>query len=353
MYSRRILVVERDSDVSQLISRTLDEAAATYELCDAATDAWDILRVNPGFTDVLLRMDADDPSTVDLCQRIRSVKSRDQLQIIVTIDEKKIEQVTAAVEAGADAVLAVPFEARELRLRMNLPQTSVRRRVDTPHIPESAACTDSALEHEEHCTEEASANEPVTRLVIPKFDGHSRKMVYGVGEDQLAAWKNSETVSKVPLDRYLACPCCHAVPTFRPGCGACGSTWTEPEKLVHHYACAHIASESEFRRGEDISCPKCLKSNLVVGSDFEVMDGGFVCSDCGAVSNQNELIGHCLSCQHRFLASEAVLLEMTGFSVPKESEVRHTKQGQRSHERLEPSRTAQDVLHTCTSLAVD
>lgn len=344
MYSRRILVVERDSDVSQLISKTLDEAAVTYELCAAAADAWDILRVNPGFTDVLLRMDEDDQSSVDLCRRIRSVKSRDQLLIIVTIDEKKIEQVATAVEAGADAVLAVPFEARELRLRMNLPQTSVRRRVDSPHIPESAVESDSTAELDQECCSEATANGPVSRLMIPRFDGQSRKMVYGVGEDQLAAWQNSETVTKVPLDRYLACPCCHAVPTFRPGCGACGSTWTEPEKLIHHYSCAHIASESEFRKGNDISCPKCLQSSLVVGSDFEVMDGGYVCSDCGAVSNSNELIGHCLSCQHRFAASEAVLLEMTGFSVPRAAEVTTTLPVQKNREPLEPSRSAKDIL---------
>ncbi len=66
---------------------------------------------------------------------------------------------------------------------------------------------------------------------------------------------------------------------------------------------AHIGAESEFHQNGEIACPKCRQKGLVAGSDFEVVPGGFACSDCGSRTSEPQLIGHCLSCQHRFFCS--------------------------------------------------
>lgn len=90
---------------------------------------------------------------------------------------------------------------------------------------------------------------------------------------------------------------------------------TQPDVLIHHYACAHVAREAEFRKGDDLVCPKCRQANLVASSDFETVLGSHACADCGELSGQTEMIGHCLSCQHRFPAEEAATQVLTAYHV--------------------------------------
>ena len=97
--------------------------------------------------------------------------------------------------------------------------------------------------------------------------------LYDASASQIARWKEDPAVTKIVLDKILVCPCCEGVPTFRQGCGCCGSAMTAPDVLIHHYACAHIASEAQFRKGDDLVCPKCRQTNLVAGSDFEAVAG--------------------------------------------------------------------------------
>jgi hypothetical protein len=47
-----------------------------------------------------------------------------------------------------------------------------------------------------------------------------------------------------------------------------------------------------------------------------VVSGVCRCADCGQISGDEELIGHCLSCQNRFPAREAELLTLVGYHLP-------------------------------------
>jgi DNA-binding response OmpR family regulator len=316
MKPRKVLIVENETRSLQVICRTLDEAGTRYEVCGSVRDAWDQIRMNPDFTEVLLRLDAETPDALELCRGIREVKSMDKLPILVVIDEKQLEHAAKAIEAGVNEVLAAPFEARELRMRMNLQLTAHQRRFDQAHVTaRSEPPAAKVIESGDVSQGEASATQPLVKLLIPQVDPASMKMTYDASAEEVAEWKNSEAVGKVALDQIMTCPCCGGLPTFRPGCGACGSAFSRREKLVHHYSCAHIGSESEFRQGDELVCPKCLQKNLVAGSDFETVSGGYVCADCGSRSNIQELIGHCMACQHRFPASEAVLVQLTGLYV--------------------------------------
>ncbi len=319
MKTNFILVVDSNLRTLRVIQNTFDEANVLYETCSGTEDGWNLVRTNPQLTSVLIRMKADNIDGCDLCRRIREVRSDEQLSILMIVGEDQLEHATSALEAGATDVLIDPFEARELRLRMNILSCSDRRRVDEAHsttVPETEESPEPVTD-----SEVSGQSGQIPNLVMPKFDPQSQRFTYGASEDQIAAWKNDETVTKVALDQVLVCPCCAGLPTFREGCGNCGSAWTQPEALIHHYACAHVGPESDFRKGHDLLCPKCRQTGLVVGSDFETVTGGYRCADCAARTSQSELIGHCLSCQHRFPATEAVSLELTGFHVHRVQEV--------------------------------
>ncbi len=330
MKTKSILIVDSNRNTLAIIQSTLDEARTAYEICSSSTDGWNFIRTNPQVTTVLLRMTGTGIDGVGLCRRIREVRSPEELQIRMIVSEDQLEYAGNALDAGANDVLIDPFEARELRMRMNIHVTTHRRRFDEAHalanrIEEPASEAGSV-------TFEATAGgaERVSNLVVPCFDPISMRFAYPATEQQISAWKDDPTVSKVALDQIMVCPCCSAVPTFRSGCGTCGSAWTKREPLIHHYACAHIGGESEFRNGDDLACPKCLQKDLVAGADFETVPGGFACSDCGARSNESQLIGHCLSCQHRFPAIEAAVVQLTGLHVHRMQEVRHEERTQTS-----------------------
>ena len=319
MNTKRILVVEEDAQVLQVIEDTLRDANAKYEVCSNTDDAWARFQADPSARCVLARMNSKTIDGCELSRRIREIESADSLPILMIVAEDQIELAGNAIDAGATDIMIDPFEPRELRMRMNLKSNPRRSRIDEPH--------QYAVEQETPSTEAVNYQETVravqshTSVVAPKFDPQLQRFTHDASESQIARWKDDPSVTKIVLDKILVCPCCEGIPTFRAGCGCCGSAMTEPDVLIHHYACAHIASEAEFRKGDDLVCPKCRQIDLVASSDFETVAGGHACADCGERSSESELIGHCLSCQHRFPAHEAVTQVLTAYHVHRVQEV--------------------------------
>lgn len=321
--TKKILVVEDNPLTLRVIEDTFSEAGAGYIVVTTDDDAWALIEANADFTQALIRMDSESIDGCRLCQRIRNQGSLESLPILMIVDEDQLESAARAIEAGATDILIDPFEPRDLRMRTNVYPSPQRKRVDQPHSWDVANAASSQVS--------AASTRPCQTfpgVVTPKFDPVLQRFTYGASEEQIAAWKNDESVTKIVLDRILVCPCCNGVPTFRMGCGSCGSGMTEPDVLIHHYACAHVGAESEYRKGSDLVCPKCRQTNLIAGSDFETVSGGQVCADCHSRISETELIGHCLSCQHRFPAVEAATMQLTAFQVHRVREIVSEETGQ-------------------------
>ena len=117
------------------------------------------------------------------------------------------------------------------------------------------------------------------------------------------------------LDRVVVCPQCSAVATVRSGCRMCGSARLGNVKLMHHFACAHVGHVADFEREGRIICPKCRTRDLVVGADFEYLDGPFECEECSSSDANFEWVAHCLDCQLRFPIHQAVEQELIAYHV--------------------------------------
>jgi len=310
---KRILVVEEDPQSLRVIEYTLTDANAKYEVCLTTEDAWTRFQADPSARCVLIRMNSTSIDGCELSRRIRGVKSADSLPILMIVAEDHVELAGIAVDAGATEIILDPFEPRELRMRMNLNSNARQSRIDEPH--QHAVAEETPSLEAVNYLETVRKVQSHASVVSPKFDPQLQRFTYEASESQMARWKDDPSVTKLVLDKILVCPCCEGVSTFRLGCGCCGSAMTERDVLIHHYACAHIANETEFRKGDDLVCPKCRQINLVASSDFETVSGGQTCTDCGERSSQAELIGHCLSCQHRFPADEAATQVLTAYHV--------------------------------------
>ena len=59
-----------------------------------------------------------------------------------------------------------------------------------------------------------------------------------------------------------------------------GSVKVTNERLIHHFACAHVAPVSDFEKGGELVCPKCRMRRMIVASDFEYANGPYRCADC-------------------------------------------------------------------------
>jgi len=311
--TKTILVVEENPQTLRVIRDTFSEAEARYVVCTGESEAWSQFEANADIKCVLIRMHSESMDGCELCRRIRRLRSADSLTILMIVAEDQLDLADRAIEAGATDILIDPFEPRELRMRTHVYPCSRRNRVDEGRQFAVAAAI-PAMESV-NASEVPRPSRSHACVVAPKFDPDLQRFTYGASVEQIAAWKNDESVTKVALDRILVCPRCNGVPTFRMGCGSCGSAMTEPDMLIHHYACAYVGAEAEFRKGHEFVCPKCRQQDLVSGSDFETVSGAHVCADCHSRISQPELIGHCLCCQHRFPADDAGTMQLTAFHV--------------------------------------
>ena len=306
-----VLVVEDDPQSAQLIYQTLSDVGAGFITAKTSSSGMEMLSANKSIRLILCPMQSARIDGLNFARQLRQQKSAEQIQLLMIVADSDLQKAGMAIEAGANDVLIAPFEARELRMLANLQPVRDHRRIDGPHATNSSQNQQSTAE-----TQEATVTEPEVAFIRPFFDVQTMKYTYAASPEQIQSWQSDDRVTRVLLDTILTCPACHSVPTFRNGCSNCGSAVVEQQRLLHHFACAHVGSEHEFRSAENgLSCPKCLQKDLVVGSDFEVTAGPFRCGDCRQIINTMSLIGHCVCCELRFPAAEAVSMPLYGFHV--------------------------------------
>ena len=139
----------------------------------------------------------------------------------------------------------------------------------------------------------------------PRVDPSTLSFVHGLPSDTLSEWARLGVLRRYLVDRVLLCDRCGSMPSWRNGCHVCGSGRIHRDRLVHHFACAHVARAVEFETAEGLQCPKCRTSSLIVGSDYEFIDGPVECCDCGARGGQPTMAAMCHCCHHRFSMEEA------------------------------------------------
>jgi hypothetical protein len=151
--------------------------------------------------------------------------------------------------------------------------------------------------------------------LLPTLQPSTYHFQTGLPSETLHKWVQIGVFQPFLADRQLLCPRCHALPTFRRGCRHCGSVHIANHQLIHHFACAHVGFTQDFYQGGVIICPKCRTHNLVVGADFEYLQGPYRCLDCNWSDTELETVGYCLACQWRFALHQAWEEELIGYHV--------------------------------------
>ena len=151
--------------------------------------------------------------------------------------------------------------------------------------------------------------------IHPTLNTDEMQYVIPYPDAMLASLCRVGAASSVELDQILLCPNCHGVPTFRYGCSRCLSSNVNASRMIHHFACANVDFTEVFEVEDGLQCPKCRMRRMIVGSDYEYLDGPNMCYDCGQSNLEKIQIGHCLSCGNRFPAETAFEMNVQGYSV--------------------------------------
>ena len=90
--------------------------------------------------------------------------------------------------------------------------------------------------------------------------------------------------------------CYFAFLNFMEICPNCKSGDLMIENLIHHFPCAYVAPEDDFRKDSSLICPKCSKELKGIGVDFDRPATIYRCNNCGYVTQDPEVKTVCFNC---------------------------------------------------------
>ena len=152
-------------------------------------------------------------------------------------------------------------------------------------------------------------------LVVPTLNTQTYQYGFAFSDSVLTSLCAIGAAQRINMDSVMACPDCLAVPTVRRGCSICFSNETAKSKMIHHFACAHVDFVERFKQEDEIVCPKCLGQKMIIGADYEYLEGPIQCLECGHKDLEEILIGHCMHCACRFPFEKATSIDIVGYRV--------------------------------------
>lgn len=130
--AHRILIVEDERDIADLVSFHLSRVGLQTEICHEGLAALDSLRQRPPSL-VVLDLMLPDMDGIEICKRIKFQSSTQQIPILILTSRNTETDRILGLELGADDYLPKPFSPRELVLRVQ----SILRRLDSRGLQQS------------------------------------------------------------------------------------------------------------------------------------------------------------------------------------------------------------------------
>ncbi|HEY7132373.1 MAG TPA: AAA family ATPase [Candidatus Limnocylindrales bacterium] len=127
MPASTILVIDADATSAQLISTTLTGVGYTVTVSPDPADAMPRI---PDHQLVIIDVVQGERTGVDVCREARQLPGMTSLPILCVGQTDEVEERIRFLEAGADDVMARPFDARELEARVEALLLRIQRSKD-------------------------------------------------------------------------------------------------------------------------------------------------------------------------------------------------------------------------------
>ena len=122
----RILIVEDDSDIAELVARYLDKAGLLTDRAASGREALQMIGAKPPDL-VLLDLMLPHVDGLEVCRQIRSSGATAAIPIIMVTARAEESERIVGLELGADDYLAKPFSPNELVARVRALLRRVQR----------------------------------------------------------------------------------------------------------------------------------------------------------------------------------------------------------------------------------
>ena len=119
-------------------------------------------------------------------------------------------------------------------------------------------------------------------------------------------------------DRVQLCHDCHdGFMVFKETCPKCQSIDIKSSDVIHHFVCAHIAPEAQFKNedNDDLSCPKCDKHLRHIGIDYDKPSTVYHCNQCSHDFQQAQVVAECHSCDRKNHFEELIEVDINNYQL--------------------------------------
>lgn len=128
METKKILVVDDEPDLVELVAYNLRKEGFTVSAASNGEDAFEKIRKN-GFDLVILDLMLPGIQGADVCRKIRSNPKTEALPVIMLTARSEVSDKIRGLEIGADDYMTKPFSPRELVARV---RALLRRTAEGP-----------------------------------------------------------------------------------------------------------------------------------------------------------------------------------------------------------------------------
>lgn len=127
----KILVIEDDKDIAELIEYNLKQEKFKTEIAYSGSSGLDkIKNTNPDL--ILLDLMLPDVGGLEICRKLKSIDKTKSIPVImITAKSEEIDRIVG-FEMGADDYICKPFSPRELTLRV---KALLRRKTESVPLP--------------------------------------------------------------------------------------------------------------------------------------------------------------------------------------------------------------------------
>jgi DNA-directed RNA polymerase subunit RPC12/RpoP len=138
-------------------------------------------------------------------------------------------------------------------------------------------------------------------------------------EEILRALSDIGILSKEARDAIIACPTCGSRKLrIHLRCPSCRSLELRRGAIVEHLACGHLDLEENFKKGEQLRCPKCGRVLRALGVDYRRPGILYRCMSCGDIF-QNPSTTYTCESGDSFTEDEAKITLVSAYKPSEEA----------------------------------
>jgi hypothetical protein len=170
-----------------------------------------------------------------------------------------------------------------------------------------------------------------THELVPTFDSElgvrylEGERITGDDAATVGLWLEELATKGVLEKRFVSkrimCPKCGSTDTpVHYCCPHCRSIDIEKKALFEHLACGVIDKEDNFKKGEQLICPRCSRELGELGITHRSVGTWFLCRTCQKAFDRPQSFHVCGRCKQLFVIEDAALSDVFAYKLSRGAE---------------------------------